>query len=279
MLGGMRVRLASSWPRPERAIAVLRELAGSESTAVRPTSEHAVDKRDDYVGWALRTEAALEGVLRKEDAQAFFDNPRHREICSMTLGNHLPALIYSELRAKAREFEAAADDLQRQLDRMRASPGFPVVVDTNVLIQYQRLDSVSWPTEVREARVMVPLRVIEEIDAKKYGDSKRLRSVARGLLSWIDGLFGAGYPGPVKLRSGHADTIELLLAERPRYRPSDADEEVLDVAHEVLHFAGRVKVLTADTGMRIRARSEGLEVLLVPEAWARLPSELDRDGQ
>ena len=44
---------------------------------------------------------------------------------------------------------------------------------------------------------MVPLRVIEEIDAKKYGDSKRLRSVARGLLSWIDGLFGAGYPGPV----------------------------------------------------------------------------------
>ena len=41
---------------------------------------------------------------------------------------------------------------------------------------------------------MVPLRVIEEIDAKKYGDSKPgdskpLRGVARELLPWIDGLF------------------------------------------------------------------------------------------
>ena len=64
-------------------------------------------------------------------------------------------------------------------------------------------------------------------------------------------------------------TIELLLADRPRYRPSDADEEILDVCHDVLQFAGRVKLLTGDTGVRARATSEGLEVLRVPEIWRR----------
>lgn len=37
----------------------------------------------------------------------------------------------------------------------------------------------------------------------------------------------------------------------------------------MLRFAGRVKVLTADTGMRVRARSEGLDVLFVPREWRR----------
>jgi predicted ribonuclease YlaK len=137
-----------------------------------------------------------------------------------------------------------------------------------VLLQCQRLDNVNWRQELKdEARVIVPLRVIDEIDSKKYGDSKRLRSIARELLPWIDSLFPNGDPGPVPLRDDA--TIELALAERPRYRPSDADEEVLDLAQDVARFAGKVKLMTADTGMRIRARSERLSVLFVPAAWRR----------
>jgi hypothetical protein len=37
----------------------------------------------------------------------------------------------------------------------------------------------------------------------------------------------------------------------------------------VLRFAGTVKAMTADTGMRVRARSEGLGVLFVPKQWRR----------
>jgi hypothetical protein len=86
---------------------------------------------------------------------------------------------------------------------------------------------------------------------------------------WIDSLFPTGDSGPVALKDDDA-TIEVTLAERPRHRPSDADEEVLEVAHDVLRFAGSVKLLTADTGMRVRARSEGLDVLFVPSEWRRL---------
>jgi predicted ribonuclease YlaK len=190
----------------------------------------------------------------------------------MPPGNQLITLIPTELQSKSLDFGDIATSLQAELDRMTASPGFPIVLDANVLFQCLRLDQLDWFTEIQdEARIMLPLRVIEEIDAKKYGGNARLSQVARELLPWIDSLFPTGDTGPVPLRE-HA-TIELLLADRPRHRPSDADEEILDVAHEVLNFAGRVKLMTADTGMRARAKTEGLEVLQFPKKWRR-PSNL-----
>jgi rRNA-processing protein FCF1 len=263
----VRVRLGLG-VEPERAIAEISELAGNKATAVRPTSTHPANRREDYVRWSTDVEARLASVLSREDARAFFDNPRHRDICSMPADNQLTTLIYAEVDARTRDLEEAVAYLRGHLGRMRAAPGFPVVVDSNVLLQCQRLDNVNWQEQLKdEARVMVPLRVIEEIDGKKYGDSKRLRSIARELLPWIDSLFPSGDPGPVPLRDDA--TIELTLAERPRYRPSDADEEVLDLAQDVAQFAGRVKVMTADTGMRVRARSERLDVLFVPTEWRR----------
>jgi hypothetical protein len=118
----------------------------------------------------------------------------------MPPGNQLATLIYAEVDVLMRDLQEAVDDLERYWRRMRRSPGFPVVVDSNVLLECQRLDSVAWPVELGEARVMVPLRVIEEVDAKKYGDSKRLRGLARELLPWIDSLFPGGEPGPVRIK-------------------------------------------------------------------------------
>jgi hypothetical protein len=257
----MRVGLALG-ADPEHAIRVIKEIVGGSSTALRPASQHAVDMRDDYVRWAMDAEARLESVLRREDARALFDTPRHRDIASSFLGNHLITMIHAELAAKRREFEDAASDLECRLDRMRRARGIPVVVDSNVLLQSQRPDSVNWSAELEsEVRLILPLRVIEEIDAKKYSSSTRLRDRARGLLPWINSLFSAGDIGPIQLRPDA--TLELLMSERPRYRPEDADEEVLDVCHEVVRFAGGGRLMTADTAMRLRALSEGLEVLFV----------------
>jgi len=268
ILGGVRVRLAPG-VEPERAIAEMNELIGGRATAVMPTARgKPVDERESYVRWATNMEARLSSVLSRKDAQAFFNSPRHRDICSMPPGNQLTTLIYAEVDTMMRDMQEAVNDLEDHLRRMRSAPGFPVVVDSNVLLQCQRLDNVNWRERLKaQARVMVPLRIIEEIDSKKYGPSKRLRSIARELLPWVDSLFPDGDPGPVPLRDDA--TIELILADRPRYRPSDADEEVLEVAHDVARFAGMVKVMTADTGMRIRARGERLDVLFVPDEWRR----------
>lgn len=230
--------------------------------------QHPVDKRDAYVQWAIQAQGQLEGLLHRDDAEALFANPRHRDICSMPLGSQLVPLIYAELRAKTRAFEETADYLHRHLRRMQSSHGLPVVIDSNVLLQCLPLDQVDWQPVIKEkARVMVPLRVLEEIDAKKYGDNLRLRGVARSVLSWLEGVLPGDATGPQRLTD--TATMELLLAERPRYRPSDADEEILEVCDDVRHFARSVTLLTADKGMRVRARSEGLAVLEIPEKWER----------
>jgi len=111
---------------------------------------------------------------------------------------------------------------------------------------------------------------IEELDAKKYDPKDRLRQVARGLLPWLESLFPDSGCGPVPLNGPDDTTIEILLADRPRYRPSDADEEVLDVYHEVRLLAGRAKLVTADTGMRLRARAQEVDVYAMPPEYDRI---------
>lgn len=269
----MRARLAPGVVDPRGAIASIRQLAGNTMN-VGSAAQHPVDKRDAYVQWAIEAQGVLEGLLHRDDAEALFATSRHRDICSMPAGNQLTPLIYAELRAKSRAFEETAAYLQRHLDRMQSANGLPVVIDSNVLLQCLPLTQVDWRAVVKEtARVMVPLRVLEEVDAKKYGDNLRLRGVARGVLSWLEGLLPDGETGPVSLNDGA--TIELLLADRPRYRPDDADEEILDVCDDVRHFVGKVRLLTADKGMRVRASSEGVAVLQIPKEWERRLAETD----
>lgn len=261
----MRVRLRTG-VEVDRAIRELHQLAGSKSTAIGATSRVALSQQEDYVRWSLDAEAGLQSVLNRDDVASFFNTPRHLAICSMPPANHLTRLIYAQLDALQRDFMEAVDQLKRRRDRIQASGGLPVVIDTMVLLQCQRLDQVKWiPVVGEETRVMVPLRVLEEIEDKKYSESKRLRRRARELLPWIDKHFTDGSPGPVHLAEGA--TLELVLAERPRYRPDSADDEILEVAHETSQYAGRVKVMTGDTGMRSRARGEGLDVLALPDSW------------
>jgi predicted ribonuclease YlaK len=196
----------------------------------------------------------------------------------MPPGNQLATLIHAELEVKRHNLTAVGTYLEGHLGRMRRSPGLPIVVDSNVLLQSQRPDNVNWNRELKTTvRIMLPLRVIEEIDAKKYSKNDRLRDRARELLPWINSLFPNGDTGPITLREDDA-TIELLLADRPRHRPDDADEEILDVCHDVVRFAGRGKLMTGDTSMRLRAISEGLEVLFLPAGWDRDARETSGSG-
>ena len=108
----MRVRLAPG-VEPERAIAEIKQLGGSRATAVRSDLRpHPSDMREDYVQWSTNAEVLLASVLRREDAQAFFDNPRHRDICSMPADNQLATLIHAELDAKTNGLNEAAVELR-----------------------------------------------------------------------------------------------------------------------------------------------------------------------
>ena len=57
----------------------------------------------------------------------------------MPADNQLTTLISADVDAKTRDLEEAVAYRRGHLARMRAAPGFPVVVDSNVLLQCQRL--------------------------------------------------------------------------------------------------------------------------------------------
>ena len=48
-----------------------------------------------------------------------------------------------------------------------------------------------------------------------------------------------------------------------------ADDEILDVAIDIKLFAGTVRLVTGDTGMRLAALNEGLEPLVLPRTYRR----------
>jgi PIN domain len=228
--------------------------------------------RDTYVHWANRTEQELRGILDRSQALEVFENPRHRDVCVMVPGSQLISMVHAEIDAKAGEFRAMASALVEARDRMRGSSGFPAIIDTNVLLEFLLPNQIKWHEVVGEpTRLMLPLRVIEEVDAKKYDPKGRLRQVARDLIPWLENLFPGSTSGPVPLEDPDASTIEILLADRPRHRPSDADEEILDVYQEVRLLAGRAKLVTADGGMRLRARAEQVDVVAMPDKYLRSP--------
>ena len=91
-------------------------------------------RRQRYVQWSIDTERALLAVLSRADVARIFDNPRHRDLCSMPPGHHVVPLINAEVSWKVEEFRAMAEELRLARDRLTRVPGVPTILDTNVLL-------------------------------------------------------------------------------------------------------------------------------------------------
>lgn len=126
-------------------------------------------------------------------------------------------------------------------------------------------DNVAWREVVEQesVRLIIPLRVIEELDEKKYTASDKLRGRARERLPKLYALVGAG-GAPKALPNGHG-TIEVFIEPGPRMRSLDADTEILEMAHDLRQLSGsKVTIVTGDTGMRLRAEVEGMTTVAMP---------------
>jgi hypothetical protein len=72
-------------------------------------------------------------------------------------------------------------------------------------------------------------------------------------------------------RSGEHDD-RGVLGTGPPGSPGDADTEILETAHDLRRLSGRpVTIVTGDTGMALRAETEGIPSVAMPEdLFARL---------
>lgn len=103
-----------------------------------------------------------------------------------------------------------------------------------------------------------------ELGSKKYASSAKLASRARALLPLLERLVGDDGSPP---QLNDDITIEVPVEPGSRVRPSDADEEILALCAELPQLTGAtVKLVSGDTGIRLRARAQGTTVANMPDS-------------
>jgi rRNA-processing protein FCF1 len=222
-----------------------------------------------YVTWAATCERQLRNLFADPGAIEGLHTQRYWHL--WTPGVHWASLIDAEIDVQVPRLNALASSLRAYLP-LRERPGHLAVVDTNVLLHYQRIDKVNWGDVVKDrpVRLVVPHIVLDELDDKRYLGSDKIRERARSAIAPFDELRdhleGQGY---AKLPVGGA-TVEYLIDEQGHTRRDNPDEEVLDRARFLQQLTGRtVTVITADRGMRARAVASRLRVAGMPDVLAR----------
>jgi hypothetical protein len=233
--------------------------------------------RNAYLDWVDVCEGQLASLTHDPDVVSMLQTERYRQIWQIGLDGtpeevvarhaRAYALIRAETSFQAEALRILVVDLDERIERAGPDRGEITVLDTNVLLHFQRPDQVPWTRflERPSVRLVLPLRVVEELDAKKYSDGRgALAERARTLLPWIESAIESGDP----IREN--TTLEILVDGRRHLKPQDADREVLDTCHELRQFSGqRVRLVTTDTAMLVRARHEGIEAVKMPAEYER----------
>lgn len=270
----LRLRLRAG-ADPKRAADVLNEsiMTAGNITAYGAGigSEITDGLRNAYLNWAEALELQLQALTLDSAVVAALHTERYWRIRTLDDDPRPYRLVDAEVKHQVARLQALLDDLN-ELGRLTAAPGHIAVLDTNILLEFLPPDQLPWGAVLglSPVRLVVPLRVVEELDAKKYARRADLAERARRILPQLEAAIGkGGVPG--QLREGV--TIEVPVDRGSRFRPMDADEEILDTCRELSQLTGRaVTLVTADTAMRLRAEAQALPVTRLPDAYLRRPT-------
>lgn len=266
---------------PAQAAKSLRELIvkATNLASYGAGPDGASTLRGKYIEWVEEVEVQLFWMARDAEVLTMLHTPRYWYIRGMDRDPRPWTLIEAEAKIQSATLERMVEDLEERTRRLSSAPGHITVVDTNVLLEYQPPAQIPWPDLLHcpDVRLVVPVRVVEELDAKKYARRPDLADRARSLLRQLEAVLGStGAPG--RLRSGV--TIEVPVDSGPRRRPADADEEVLETCHELCQLTGRdVTLVTGDTAMRLRAEARGIPVTKMPGEYERKRAATDRETE
>jgi rRNA-processing protein FCF1 len=261
---------------PNRVADMLRERIRVGSNVVARGAGLGTDAlRAAYLDWTEATELQLESVTFDQPLVRMFQTTRYWHIRRSLSDDPRPfPLVDAEVRLQVASLQSLLDDLNSRLSRFGSAPGHLAVLDTNILLHGVPPAHIPWTELLDEpdVRLIIPLRVVEELDAKKYARRSDLAERARKILAQLEEVVSAGgRAGPVM----SAVTLEVSAERASRHRPSDADEEILETCQDLVQFTGQaVTLVTRDTAMRLRAQALGIRVVHLPDAYIRaVPSE------
>jgi hypothetical protein len=177
--------------------------------------------------------------------------------------------LREEVAVQADWLLETADTLERMAARLDDPKAEVAVPDTHVLLHYKPLSDIDWTGVIGSSpvRLVIPLRVIDELDEKKYARRgelfDRARSVIRQLTRYLD--------GPGELREDvHIALVSSMDLDPLAYRqpPPPADVEILDSCQALAAYNGPragARLVTGDLGMRLRAEDRGISVVGISE--------------
>ncbi|WP_435610039.1 PIN domain-containing protein [Streptomyces sp. C10-9-1] len=188
--------------------------------------------------------------------------------------NEIASLEIQRVHAELSEAFSQLSRLKNLADRA----GLPIVVDTNILLHWTQLGDVRWREVLKEhqeqessARLVVPLRVVDELDRQKYGGGD-LANRADTAIRYLERTLRGTPPGkPAVLRDKGEATLEIWVDTDSR--DSDADLAIIQCAADIssLHPTVGARVLTGDFGMRLRSELVGITLIHLPENHRKPP--------
>lgn len=289
-------------PRPgtdrDNLLSALRNARQDASNlqGVGPKSAHT--RLLDYLDWVSDTARLLHGQVSDRDLERLILTRRYEQLFSAvgTLANLLDervlnGLVALELGQRVDAFNEAITAIETQVQRWQPYGNF-VVPDTSFFIQHeQKLEKVEfgpvlnvWQSPVN---LLVPIVVVDELDALKESRDRRVRWRAGYTLAVLDRLFDKTSgrarlraapsiaPAPGKQSSSEI-TVELLFDPPGHQRLPIADDEIVDRALTIEPLASRrVTLLTYDTGQSMRARAAGLQAVKLRKEIGDEPEQGD----
>jgi hypothetical protein len=262
---------------PDQALAALHE---STQALHQATQIVGVDSKiaNAYVQAVSQVERLLRGSFVDVSLEQL--RPQRFWAINSLESVRLIEMVNDERNAQVTRLEHVAEQIQRMKGRVAGDTSI-AVLDTHVLLHYRLFDEISWASVVGAEAVLlvVPLRVIDELDSKKAARRPDIRDRARTVIRHIESCLDRN--GAV--RAGvRMDVLGLSEIDPDAYRRPQlpADVEILDICEAVAAYAGseRTQVVSGDLGMRIRARERGLRVLAMPEDLELKPSDGPEDG-
>lgn len=264
----------------KQAITALERLmAELQDIAVWGKSDSIEDDRDRYLSWVTKAEQQLRYVFTSPEPADALHSARYGLLFQLTSKSPRPReIINAEIDFQYGRLQQLVRRLARYAS-LADRPGTVIVLDTNVLLHYRKFDHIDWPRvlEVERVRLLLPLAVIEELDAKKYSRRKDLRGRAAKVLAALC-RYLENSPGTLTAISSKV-TIETLSdgPDEVKYA-SGQDSVILAFSQWFQQVTGQpVTIVTADQSMRIRALALGLKVWRMPADLIN-PLTNDDDG-
>jgi hypothetical protein len=274
----MARRLRTPGPQPAQIVRSLRDVAQKGHDVGGIFHNYAAEALiNAYVAWVNEIERTLRQYFVDPNIEALY-TPRFFNIWSS--GGYVPRLsevVVAEASWQAAQLDALADDLEATSSRLSSTPATLGVVDTNVFLHCVPLEDIDWSFVASgSVRIVVPLRVVEELDNKKRDRNPDIARRARQRVRWLhDTLVSTVVRAPLK---GSA-TIEVFVPDGYRSEQPSADTEILEDCETLAIFTSQpVKVVTSDLGMQLRSihyrhREGGFEVAEIPPIY-----RLDSNG-